>query len=65
MQQDARHGRTVGSPRPFASFLLWMPSDLFQVLPIAGAPEKPNLVFFFDEAHWLFGDAPKVAVDRV
>jgi len=42
-----------------------MPSDLFQVLPIAGAPEKPNLVFFFDEAHWLFGDAPKVAVDRV
>ncbi len=53
------------SPRLYATFLLWMLSELFQELPEVGDPEKPRLVFFFDEAHLLFDDAPKALVDKV
>jgi DNA helicase HerA-like ATPase len=53
------------SPRLYATFLLWMLSELFEVLPEVGDPAKPKLVFFFDEAHLLFDDAPKVLVDKV
>jgi hypothetical protein len=49
------------SPKVYATFLLWMLSELFENLPEIGDPEKPKLVFFFDEAHLLFGDiAPAV-----
>jgi DNA helicase HerA-like ATPase len=53
------------SPRLYATFLLWLMSELFEVLPEVGDPEKPRLVFFFDEAHLLFDDAPKALVDKV
>jgi len=53
------------SPRLYATFLLWMLSELFEQLPEVGDPAKPKLVFFFDEAHLLFDDAPKVLVDKV
>ena len=53
------------SPRLYATFLLWMLSELFEELPEVGDPEKPRLVFFFDEAHLLFDDAPKALVDKV
>lgn len=53
------------SPRLYATFLLWLMSELFERLPEIGDPEKPKLVFFFDEAHLLFDGAPKVLVDRV
>jgi uncharacterized protein len=53
------------SPKLYATFLLWMLSELFEVLPEAGDMEKPKLVFFFDEAHLLFDEAPKVLVDKV
>ena len=53
------------SPRLYATFLLWLMSELFEVLPEVGDPDKPKLVFFFDEAHLLFDDAPKALVDRV
>ncbi len=53
------------SPRLYATFLLWLLSELFEVLPEVGDPEKPRLVFFFDEAHLLFDDAPKALVDKV
>ncbi|MCP8897077.1 DUF853 domain-containing protein [Shinella daejeonensis] len=53
------------NPRLYATFLLWMLSELFEILPEVGDPEKPKLVFFFDEAHLLFNDAPKVLVERV
>ena len=53
------------NPTLYASFLLWMLSELFEVLPEAGDPEKPKLVFFFDEAHLLFTDAPKVLVQKI
>ena len=49
----------------YATFLLWMLSELFEQLPEIGDPEKPKLVFFFDEAHLLFKDAPKVLVERI
>ncbi|MEP7240310.1 MAG: helicase HerA-like domain-containing protein, partial [Devosia sp.] len=55
----------INSPRLYATFLLWMLSELFQGLPEVGDPEKPRLVFFFDEAHLLFDDAPKALVDKV
>ncbi len=57
--------RLMGSPRLYATFLLWMLSELFEMLPEVGDPEKPKLVFFFDEAHLLFDDAPKALVDKV
>ena len=49
------------NPRLYATFLLWLMSELFEELPEVGDPDKPKLVFFFDEAHLLFDDAPKVA----
>ncbi len=55
----------MGSPRLYATFLLWLLSELFEELPEVGDPEKPRLVFFFDEAHLLFDDAPKALVDKV
>ncbi len=57
--------KLMGSPRLYATFLLWLLSELFEELPEVGDPEKPKLVFFFDEAHLLFEDAPKVLVDKV
>jgi len=48
-----------------ATFLLWLLSELFEELPEVGNPDKPKLVFFFDEAHLLFDDAPKALVDKV
>jgi uncharacterized protein len=53
------------NPRLYATFLLWMLSELFEALPEIGDPEKPKLVFFFDEAHLLFNEAPKFLVERV
>ncbi len=57
--------RLMGSPRLYATFLLWLLSELFEQLPEVGDPEKPKFVFFFDEAHLLFDDAPKALVDKV
>lgn len=53
------------NPRLYATFLLWLLSELFEELPEVGDPDKPRLVFFFDEAHLLFDGAPKILVDRV
>jgi uncharacterized protein len=53
------------NPRLYATFLLWLMSELFEQLPEVGDPDKPKLVFFFDEAHLLFTDAPRALVDRV
>jgi DNA helicase HerA-like ATPase len=57
--------KLMNSPRLYATFLLWMLSELFELLPEVGDLEKPKLVFFFDEAHLLFNDAPKVLVERI
>jgi len=57
--------RLLQSPRLYATFLLWMLSELFEQLPELGDPPKPKLVFFFDEAHLLFNDAPKALMDRI
>ena len=57
--------KLLGSPRLYATFLLWMLSELFEQLPEIGDPDKPKLVFFFDEAHLLFNDAPKALVERI
>jgi uncharacterized protein len=57
--------RLMQSPRMYATFLLWLLSELFETLPEVGDPEKPKLVFFFDEAHLLFTDAPKSLVQKV
>jgi hypothetical protein len=57
--------RLMQSPRLYATFLLWLLSELFEALPEVGDPDKPRLVFFFDEAHLLFDDAPKALVDKV
>ena len=53
------------SPRLYATFLLWLLSELFEDLPEIGDPEKPKLVFFFDEAHLLFNDAPKALLEKI
>lgn len=53
------------SPRLYATFLLWMLSELFEELPEAGDLDRPKLVFFFDEAHLLFNDAPKSLLEKV
>lgn len=53
------------SPRLYATFLLWMLSELFEELPEVGDLDRPKLVFFFDEAHLLFDDAPKALIDKV
>ena len=57
--------RLSRSPKLYATFLLWMMSELFERLPEAGDLDKPKLVFFFDEAHMLFSDAPKVLVQKI
>src|ERR1700712_2266019 len=55
----------MNSPQLYATFLLWLLSELFEQLPEVGDLEKPKLVFFFDEAHLLFDDAPKALLDRI
>ena len=57
--------KLMGSPRLYATFLLWLLSELFEELPEVGDPDKPKFVFFFDEAHLLFDDAPKALIDKV
>jgi len=57
--------RLMQSPRLYAMFLLWLLSELFETLPEVGDPARPKLVFFFDEAHLLFKDAPGALVDKV
>ena len=75
MQTDPKTGRgcinvlaadkLMASPRLYATFLLWLLSELFEKLPEVGDPPKPKLVFFFDEAHLLFNEAPKELLDKV
>ena len=55
----------INTPKIYSTFLLWLLSELFEMLPEAGDLEKPKLVFFFDEAHLLFSDAPKALVDKI
>ena len=55
----------MNAPRLYATFLLWMLSELFETLPEVGDLDKPKLVFFFDEAHLLFNDAPKALLERI
>ncbi|MBP9149017.1 MAG: DUF853 family protein [Rhodoferax sp.] len=55
----------MNSPRLYSTFLLWLLSELFETLPEVGDLDKPKLVFFFDEAHLLFADAPKVLIERI
>lgn len=55
----------MGQPKLYAAFLLWLLSELFEQLPEVGDPDKPSLVFFFDEAHLLFDRAPRPLVDKV
>jgi DNA helicase HerA-like ATPase len=55
----------INSPRLYSTFLLWLLAELFERLPEVGDPEKPKLVFFFDEAHLLFNDAPKALTDKI
>jgi DNA helicase HerA-like ATPase len=74
MQTDSKgHGvvnvlaadKLMNSPRLYATFLLWLLSELFEQLPEVGDLEKPKLVFFFDEAHLLFNDSPKALLERI
>ncbi|HEX9007026.1 MAG TPA: helicase HerA-like domain-containing protein, partial [Bacteroidota bacterium] len=74
MQADARGwgmvnvlaaDRLMQAPQLYATFLLWLLSELFERLPEVGDPEKPKLVFFFDEAHLLFSDAPTVLLQKI
>ena len=57
--------KLINAPKLYATFLLWMLSELFERLPEVGDPEKPKLVFFFDEAHLLFNDAPPVLLEKI
>jgi DNA helicase HerA-like ATPase len=57
--------RLMQAPKLYGTFLLWMLSELFERLPEVGDPEKPKLVFFFDEAHLLFDDAPIALVEKI
>ncbi len=57
--------KLMQSPKVYATFLLWLLTALFEKLPEVGDPEKPKLIFFFDEAHLLFADLPKVIEDKV
>jgi len=57
--------RLIANPRLYATFLLWLMSELFEELPEVGDPEKPRLAFFFDEAHLLFRDAPRALLEKV
>jgi uncharacterized protein len=73
MQTDGDRGvinvlaadKLMASPRLYATFLLWLLSELFETLPEVGDLDKPKLVFFFDEAHLLFNDAPKALLERI
>ncbi|MGE0557466.1 MAG: helicase HerA-like domain-containing protein [Burkholderiales bacterium] len=74
MQTDARGrgvinilaaDRLMNSPKLYGTFLLWLLSELFEQLPEVGDPEKPRLVFFFDEAHLLFSDAPPALLEKI
>jgi DNA helicase HerA-like ATPase len=75
LMQTAEGGRGVinilaadqlmNSPKLYGTFLLWMLAELFEHLPEVGDPDKPKLVFFFDEAHLLFDDAPKALLDKI
>ncbi len=57
--------KLMHSPRLYSTFLLWLLSELFEELPEVGDMDKPKLVFFFDEAHLMFDEAPKVLVEKV
>jgi DNA helicase HerA-like ATPase len=57
--------KLYNSPKLYSTFLLWLLSELFEMLPEAGDLEKPKLVFFFDEAHLLFNDTPQALVDKI
>jgi hypothetical protein len=57
--------KLMHSPKLYATFLLWMLAELFENLPEVGDPEKPKLVFFFDEAHLLFDEAPKALLEKI
>ena len=57
--------KLMNSPKVYSTFLLWLMTKLFEVLPEVGDADRPKLIFFFDEAHLLFNDAPKVLVDKV
>lgn len=57
--------KLMNSPKLYSMFLLWLLSELFEILPEIGDPEKPKLVFFFDEAHLLFNDAPKSLLEKI
>lgn len=57
--------KLMASPKLYATFLLWLLSELFESLPEVGDPDKPKLVFFFDEAHLLFNDAPAALLEKV
>jgi DNA helicase HerA-like ATPase len=57
--------RLMQSPQLYATFLLWLLSELFETMPEVGDPDKPRLIFFFDEAHLLFTDAPKALISKV
>lgn len=57
--------KLMASPKLYSTFLLWLMSELFETLPEIGDPDKPKLVFFFDEAHLLFDGAPKALVDKI
>jgi len=57
--------KLMASPKLYSTFLLWLLSELFESLPEVGDPDKPKLVFFFDEAHLLFNDAPKALVEKI
>ncbi len=57
--------KLMNAPRLYATFLLWMLSELFESLPEVGDLDRPKMVFFFDEAHLLFNDAPKVLLERI
>jgi hypothetical protein len=57
--------KLMASPKLYATFLLWLLSEIFETLPEVGDPDKPKFVFFFDEAHLLFDDAPKALTDKI
>ena len=57
--------RLLGAPKLYSTVLLWLLSELYERLPEIGDPDKPKLVFFFDEAHLLFDDAPKILLDKI
>ena len=57
--------RLIASPLVYSTFLLWMMTELYEQLPEVGDPDKPRMIFFFDEAHLLFNDAPKALVQKI